>query len=1021
MTSPQPWLLAGQAHPAAGESHLQDGVHLRVEPSQLLGFPLEPMRISRQSLGYMASSAHLRTDVRVVDQLGRTRTFPLRLQPGERLRVTFRNAPGTAVCWARVLTGGHTDLASLGLATGTHLRQTDAFAVTAVRLGMDGESSILARRTRPEYAVSSSHIDALEIIGRGVVRGVQWLDSRFIKTPGTWRLMGPPSAGAQHYQADVQAIQRASARVMRGAPKAYGLHDRPDAVSPASPELQIPLADQVPFELARMTGLAQWLQPRVQQILDSDTPWAETEGGLQVDNPGDDINENSVEMPLEALLFQGTIDHGVGRFLGLVDRDEAPPGGPGDVILYTVTGRWGFVRQRLAVQFGLPKPPDEAPSTFTLQLAVTLGCPSDPPLGPKPVLHDAGRWLPGEERLVQLRMNQMPPACGLAFARRGAPAVGLNRLLRPHPDDPDSNPADIAGGPRASLLLPSEPSGEVPVGQRQPRLHDLHAPTDAYTLQVASVDGLGRWGTWFPVAVPALVRPGPPRASVELRYDMAAEADHDGLVAGVLTATVPVPPPHTRPPGSRPLLRLVVKLHQRSHPEGAWQLVQTHTEGAPFADTVTHTWNRPALNPAEVRYLKVVAHWEDGTLTGEPGQASTTATDPRRPPAPVVEAGLRYGSHPDALGLSRIPIAWTPTTRHAGYVLYSVGESRVRAFAESNGLAALLPDPTAPPNERSVALRGVDPLHADDPDAADHDRWPRKVFERLNGTPIPRRGLDPMLHELRVSGANDQLVLIKVVAVADNGRESDFNTSPLIVRGIPSAPPPTRPLLERIPASEPFDDAPEGIHVRLRVRLPRGGDRPIRWRLRRSRARSTEPERMPISTTGDIPEEGLTFDVIDQGSLRDFEAPLQPWNRYAWSVEVQAPNLPGSEAAGAVKQGRWSQASDPVSTLVLGPEPVAPTWLSVGRLPDGRPRLRFRMAEVPLLGGDLGIYALDVVRLDPAGQRTHVVRLDPASFASVIQTHTDADPTVLPGTRYSLVLSDPIGRSTTAVVSEPLD
>ncbi|MGB7980512.1 MAG: hypothetical protein WCF36_06925, partial [Candidatus Nanopelagicales bacterium] len=301
---------------------------------------------------------------------------------------------------------------------------------------------------------------------------------------------------------------------------------------------------------------------------------------------------------------------------------------------------------------------------------------------------------------------------------------------------------------------------------------------------------------------------------------------------------------------------------------------------------------------------------------------------------------------------------------------------------------------------------------------------PRRWWLQLTADPMPRPTSGPAVFTHDVSGSLSVLVLYRVVAVSAASVESDFATSPLLPRAVPNQLVPPVPIL----AVAPIVDDAGNLHAKLGVTVPVGPTPAARYRLRRATATS-DPILMPVVGEGSVSARPTSaggapaaqvFEVIDTGdSPSGPRESLSAWLSYTWRLEVQGPPAPGG---GPV--GQWSSPSAAVATTTMSPgRPAAVAEVTVTRDAAGV-HVRFTHPD-SLAGGATSGYVIDVYR-QLAGQPLRLLRSLPGQEpppvgrgADVTGTFDvlDVDPSAVAGTRYRVVVTDPIGR--TSVPSDP--
>ena len=462
------WVLSAQAIDAAGSPHLQPGVHLRILPNPRFGFPMAPFMVYRANLGPDGRKFERRTDITWTTVDGRPLAPPVTVTPDQPVVgwLPPRSTAGSCI-WVNVLAKpeqeavGRPDLTLTRpqvrelperlseLLTGRLIDRLPQIVVPGLRsyaLKVEAQVSggrgpaTVASRSQPPYQLGASRIDRILVTGRGAIEGVEWIADVSLSQVhwDPWRLLALPLESGARYWGVPNADQEAKARVHRGAPLRLGLHDAPDAPGPAAAPASTPGDEWV-----RVSAAANEVLDFVKQVID-DTSAPQTELRLLRDVYQDGRRRGEVEVPVLPAMLHFGLDPGIGRLLGLVDVDEAPPAQPGDVLVYAVRALWSLdvPKQLLAL---LPPeaitqdPPrivfDDRPvpaklpgaakgpyADLTAITAVTYGAPPDPPGEPDLGQPRNEHWLPADPpaavRTVSVPVRETVPAAGLAAARR---------------------------------------------------------------------------------------------------------------------------------------------------------------------------------------------------------------------------------------------------------------------------------------------------------------------------------------------------------------------------------------------------------------------------------------------------------------------------------------------------------------------------------------------------------------------------------------------------------------------------
>lgn len=958
------WLFSAQAVHAASDPHLPPGVHLRIQPAKALGLPVAPFEIWRFRLHHALEIPETYGSRQVVWSNGRGErlTPPFDVTPGEPVTGWIPAAAGVC-CWIDV----DAEAAPDGL-------QVEA-AVNAE----GGGYGVVDGAAAAPYRLAASQIHRVIVKGRGRVDGATWINARafeFLQDAPVWRTLPLPTPSGPRYRGVDDPEVLAMARVRRGAPRRVWPNAWPDVRDLwALPALR---ADD---EVTRVSGLAAEVRPWVAQLVNdtSAPPWelAQTVSLREVAG----AETRSMRVNTLGAVLQAALDPGVARWLGFMEHDESPEGIPGVVVAYVVRGLFLFDRRQidgkvvgddaatalLRSRSLSPKAVHGSVIEVGAVACATLGAGGFPPA---PVIESVSE----SDRGREVNVSGLRPGASVAFARRaGGRLTALN-------DRPRVAAGAGGGTPGTGTFF------------------DRAAPFGAAAYRLAQADWFGRWSAWSEQPAGVLPRPLPPVPVLNMVWREPS-----------LQLRAAVPRADTLAPGSHALeaLRLEVSIDGRL----ATQEVPLPEAAAAAGSDLAFALAGPALPRAGSCRVAVVARWvaDGGEVLGPPCEPVTRELfDPRPPEAVSLPGALRYTSRPDPLGLARFELEWPPCAGAVGYRVYVCDETHAARHL------ARVTDPRA---EAALdALTGEDVVARAAALVSVRDLLARDAFEPLTATLVrePR-----YRHE--VSGSLRVLTLYRVASVSAAAAETPFGETPLVPVAVPTTYPMAQPLLEV------RDGRHAGATVfTLRLRVGRGSMRPAtEYRLRRSRVDSAEPLLMPIAAVGPIPPPPAdpatpyVVEVEDRGGLYGGIAlPLVPWTTYTWRAEVRAGAEPGGGPA-----GQWSEPSGPVSMMAVADPPVAVTELRARPLPGGAGNeITWRHPDA-LLGGERGTYRFEVYRQPPglpgrllATLNVPAAGRDPDAAAR----HHDAEPAVPEGTRYTVILIDPIGRQSpaaTAVVS----
>jgi len=927
------WALGGLALHAQDDPHLVDGIHYRLFTDPRLGLPMRPVHLWRRNLGLDASEAEalfpafppLRHEATWTDAQGRLLAPPFDVRPDNPVTGRLPTHVLSRCIWLR-LDGTE--------GAGGHLH------VEILRTTARGLRPLAARDAEP-YSLGASEIDAVRVSGEGTVHALTWLDVRRLAV--TWddfAEMGLPREQGARYLDPRPGGARADAlrRVERGSPRRFGLHDAPDAASAAGAPPAAPVD-----EAAKLAALAPRVADALDQLLDDVSAPQHALRQQEVLTPSSPGATAPAEASWKAMELVSTAlaDPTMARWLGFLDVDllTTSPPEPGDVVVYQLYGWWAIDADVLApaerlsflpAAHGLLRPQrpagpggpawDASPESLPIfELWVpAVAVAGVTPSRPAPPVVDAeqppsfpatpdglGPWLPAPppdaRRQAVVPVRGLVPAAGLAVAAASVTdgaITGMNERVAVRGGSADE---------RALLLVPAIPrrADEPGTGQVAHRA----VPAEGLTVRVAQSDVFGRWSDWGERTLAAKRRPAPPEPVLDVWYeriDLPDDGDNggDGPRWGALQARVQVPPAASRAPGSHLLDRLLLSGTVDGHAFSVEAPAPAEQEGELVVDIPPPS---PDLLPVgAVVEAVTTARWVDTAGMTSPPSAPriTRCADPRRPPPVEAPPELAWTARPDATGRARVRLEWATTAAQGRYRVYAADEQRLvhQATAARDGGSTAFDvflgelDQAVDRPARAAVLR------------AHHGLFDREWFYNLTDEPLLADGQATLSFQHEVSGSLGVLATYKVVAETGAGTPAAFAASPLWVWAVPERSGPLRPSLEVVTAT-----AGPPATVTLRVRLTGRPADAARFRLRRS-AVHADPRRMPVAREGDIVlgPDGRSFELVDDGRfVHDPAYRLQVGTRYSWTVEVRAPDLPGSPRPGA-----WSQASASVSTVL---------------------------------------------------------------------------------------------------------
>ena len=1023
------WALSALALDSGNDPHLAPGRHLRLLPAPDLGLPLLPLRVHRANLGNPATAivgvgntSMWRSDVRCTDSKGNELIPPFTMP-----------ADGLVDVW---LPAG---AQSPAIHVEPDLAMPYDLIAELLSHGSKGDTVVTSRSSKP-YTLCAPRVEHLRLRGAGRVLAIRWVNAAAATlrygfgTP--WRIWSLPLVQAQTYYTPASdALAAAEARVYRGAPRRDPLQRVPHVVGPAAapPIPQPDKAEWQRLETAR-TEIAGWL-PKLTGIIGS--PHAERLKHMSPNpNPSPDGTLGSVDvsLPVVESLWLSALDPGLARWVGFSDVDQGHelPTTPGDIVVYVIAGVWQASRTRwwqhdpqatlLAPaaladnaafdadkQSPLVRPPLAAPPYWSLMAvaATAVGVPAARPAAPyfEAVRHRA--WLPAvppaARREIALEFGGLATGPGLAIARKeNGDWVTVNRKRS------DGQILPLVPGTAAA----TPPPPNAPPGARG-RVLDRQAVPGELEYRAAQCDLVGRWSEWGVGKGTAEPRPAPPVPQPSLHPVWPDEATWpgSGALAPTLRISVPVPVNAKLAPGSRPLTALRIRLDNG-------QPFDTPLPGGPGGDTLVVSRPGPGLQPCASTTITLVAWWVAGPDASKASESIERPLHDPRPPAPVsFDAVLAYGSRPDTSGKSRIELRWTPPAGQASARVSHASETVLRGRIE-----AAIATPTQPDTPQQQAWLAALHVARDEISVATtlparaaaivaHARhYPRAWFEFLERDPRLQPTAEAGRHVHEVSGKLQTLALYRVVPISASNVEGPFADSPMIAFAVPNALPPPQPLLEARAV---------GTSATLTLTVPPAAEPAARFRLRRTRGRSDTVSALPVVATGTLlppvaAGQAQILTIVDVG--------LAPWQRYAWRVEVQGADMPGS-GVGAVPrlQGAWSRPSEAVSAQAIPPDPPPP--VDQLELVVDKALLRFAYPANAIDGGPSGRYRFFALMRTGPGALREVASAyadAPVSEGGVdVQTgfaELPLPPEAAPvqGAVYSVVVVDPIGRRSTS-------
>jgi hypothetical protein len=1064
-------LISAQGVLAAGDPHLRDGYHFRIHTCPWLGLPIAPLSVYRMGYHYPIG---LRKDVTWVDSRNQVLEPPFAVRPdnpvfgylpGDGVCGWFElDASIWSDGWLPLAARRRTVAARRGRDESTTLAHSGGLMIAAQVISARGWATVTARDKAP-WIVTATPIERVVLSGSGQVDGARWVDLLAFDTvndvPITQMVL--PVEEGRRYRGVASASGYAAARTQatRAAPLRRGLHEVPWVSGPAAALGWLNGSEAAEGE--RLDAVAADLVVDVQSIVDGSLRACEERSLAPIVQGSTTLEGEGMSRPLLGGVQAAMQDAGIARLMGQMSWDDDPPlaplgGGGSSTLVYHVIGFWQ-VEERDG-EYGVVQPLSLADQAQLLRTDVFWPLPADAPvfvkpgplkqamsvyrlrpprekLGPVAMLRTAvvvrlgdpmpsapaapevstiapaaSPWAPGiapaARRRIQIAVQGLVPGAGVALARRSG-ALPLWLPLNP------------AHQQHRALIVPAAPKTAASPGTGE--LGDRDAPADDVSYRLAQCDGFGRWSAWRSASVAASPRALPPRPVVEANFLPAALPDSptDAALRGSIRVSVAQPPATDLPPGAYLLDRL--KLLADGAP------VATLRAGS--GDALVTLIDAPALPVASRQTVGVSAFWVD--TQGQSSALSNVLTvncwDPRVPAQAVMPPGLQYAARADAAGHCGAAISWPVLPGQWGYRVFVADESvlmtHLRALeaagtAELAGVAADLRGLPAP--ERAERIKQLGAL------------FPRRLFRLLNETPIAASGdTDGTVRfEHPLSAALAGLSFFRVVVVAETNVEAPFEAAALVPIAVPNSPLPATPTLEVRGLEVPLRGQPvPGIRVTLGV--PPGRRAALEYRLFASSAESRDVDRMPLWASGPVerspagrPQRRVILLVGDTNPGRPdpalvgaydevHSADIRLWMRYQLRADVRGKPEPGSGNAGTrLVVGEWSAAAPPVALLVLpSAPPEAPSDLSF----DVVKRVLSWLHPQPLRGRHAGSYAFDIYRTLPDEREALLATVFGDAPPNQGGRNADGsgsfhlqDRQARTGTRYRVILSDPLGR-----------
>jgi hypothetical protein len=761
-----PRYLSSFAAACDRDPDLPMGTHLRLFPSEIIGFPLCPWQ-----LWDLPALDTEDLPVEWFDRHGR----PL---PELDLDAADGEAIGRISAWppdeARMI--------------GVEARFDEDVPGEIAVLDRDGARVVTSRSTG-RLLVGAPQITRVRLRGRGPCRVLWWIVPDVLERmigSDPFANLSAPLEGDFPWYAGGRGRAEAAERVVHGAPMRWTRPDRPDGpfdpIGASEEDTRIaPFRPDLDKEFELLISDPDTTPGAVTRIHDSPAKRGE---------PWQEVTEH-----IQGSLFMKALDPGVGRYLGLLtllehlpDMEDRPE--PPNATAWLAAGLFACApdarhcfpdadeeEQRLIERIVELEPSvrqvidlarEQHRWTVRAFVTVALAAPvQDLPNPPTLELGDSA-WLrpehgPSTSFRQQLLVTEPPLATLVALASLQPPGwVTRHDMLRLEPGAvPDRRAAPILLGSTQS------PSGACLGVVDAGAMLESGAP---WVYRVALSDVFGRFCEPTEIQVPPPSRPATPAPTLRVQLRLADRVPHDQPAgAGSVRITVPVPSLEQLGAGSRPLARVRVSIG------GAAQDAPVPQAGG----TIGFDFALPALMPMEHRHLVARARFEnDQGALGSDGTHAIDITDPRSPPIPKTGIGIIWSSRPGPAEDVEIRVRFTGTAG-ARYRVYS---------SDARGLGIPLTELNRTRTRAEVAVdgaqRGLGGLGL------------RERFRLLTDNPI-ETGADGSVHfDARFPRALETVQFLRFVPLGARGSEAPFESCPLLPVAVPSDRKPPAPRLD---------------------------------------------------------------------------------------------------------------------------------------------------------------------------------------------------------------------------------
>jgi hypothetical protein len=811
------------------------------------------------------------------------------------------------------------------------------------RVSGKGERKLLRRSAEP-YNLGATRITRIMLTGDGKIDRVRGLNAARLgpdhvfldagavvemplplETPSVWAVSPIGGEGGMN-------------RVTAGAPVRSGPPDTPDNDKPLTGT----------DERDRVEALVRQLGPTSAKALletsyqDDATP--ATQRRTQVEISGGDHSALADVGNIETL-FTAAADPGIARWLGLSAYVDADPGDDKRPKAWIACGVWAVddsalitkspsttVRDILeaagmtVADIGqpwtnfLPTAGALSPNVAVLQgrgltvvrlaTPATFGALPDVPTAPQltpggPGAGGGGEWNGADSYIQDLDFAGPAPTGPIGFTRSvgGGPPVSMHEHLD----------ASI-GPPRALTMLAGR---AATIGGSVGSLSDLNVPANlgGVVWHAAESDEFGRWGPAGSLAAVVPPRPSLPAPQVQTLFD--SDHQRDGPPGprspGTITIRVDTPNPSALGPGCPPLELVRINV--------PGQTPDDHPAPVP-GDALETTVPAPETEVGESTTCTVTVVFNPDQPASPSRQATLTVTDPRRPAPLDTAPTVLWATRKNAVGQAEIDVTWAAHPGHSGYKVYLADENVLTAELDRLGVVI-----SASPNRatRVESIYGFRNLP-----------FKREAFTLISEAPLSAAG-GTVRWRHAVPGSLQTLQFIRVVPVASNGAEAQFDSCGLIAVAVPTAdqpPPPGIDMKNNGDSGIELSVSAAGIAEEVLDRLRAGSTASPEYQLRCTAADS-DPAYQTVISSGDL----------EAVPANTYQAPIPPGDlaslpRYvplSFTAQVRYPGEV-SERPGAVPipspvsatwgpdattphPSEWSAPSTSVTTLITAPTP----------------------------------------------------------------------------------------------------